>query len=166
MAFDMQAAFRSDLPEAPAPWTDGPPFGFVGGHNDAASVPFAGLAEAAVTALSREGRNLATYNLGGSPLGYLPLREFLSASLTTRASMPCDPDEILDAQPSLPAREREQVRRGDAHDRVPVAGPAVHIAHRHEPAAADLRHHGHPDTERFACPDEHCPCGGIRAAAR
>ncbi|MEL7155440.1 MAG: PLP-dependent aminotransferase family protein [Actinomycetota bacterium] len=103
MAFDMTATFRSDLPPADGVWNAPPPYSFVGGHNDAASVPFAGLAEAAATALSREGRNLATYNLGGSPLGYLPLREHLASSLGARAAMPCAPDEILITSGSLQA---------------------------------------------------------------
>ncbi|MEM8924405.1 MAG: PLP-dependent aminotransferase family protein [Actinomycetota bacterium] len=103
MAFDMAAAFRSDLPPAGGPWSEPPPFSFVGGHNDGPSVPVAGLTEAAVSAIGREGRNLATYNLGDSPLGYLPLRAHLAESLAARASMPCDPDEILITSGSLQA---------------------------------------------------------------
>ena len=74
MSFDMLANFRDDLPAAAGAWVDPPDFAFVGGHNDPESIPFGGLAEAAGTVLRREGRNLATYNLGGSPQGYLPLR--------------------------------------------------------------------------------------------
>ncbi len=103
VAFDMASAFRADLPPAAPEWQEGPEFGFVGGHNDGPSVPFAGLAEAAVTALRREGQALATYNLGGSPLGYEPLRTFVADALTTRASMSCDLDEILITSGSLQA---------------------------------------------------------------
>lgn len=103
MAFDMTSAFRSDLPAPDSTWEAPPAYSFVGGHNDAASVPFTGLAEAALSVLRREGRALANYNLGGSPLGYRPLREFLAASLATRASMHCDPEQILITSGSLQA---------------------------------------------------------------
>lgn len=103
MAFDMESAFRSDLPAAAGEWKPPPDFGFVGGHNDADSIPFAGLAEAAVSALRREGQALATYNLGGSPLGYEPLRQFVADALGTRAAINCDLDEILITSGSLQA---------------------------------------------------------------
>ena len=103
MAFDMLANFRDDLPAAAGEWQDPPDYSFVGGNNDAESIPFAGLAEAAVTALRREGRNLATYNLGGSPQGYAPLREFVMSSLGGRAGMSGDPEEVLIVSGSLQA---------------------------------------------------------------
>ena len=103
MGFDMTAAFRSDLPASAEGWSPPPRFSFVGGHNDGDSIPFAGLAEAAVTALSRDGRQLATYNLGGSPLGLLSLREQIAGSLAARAGLDCDPDQILITSGSLQA---------------------------------------------------------------
>ena len=103
MSFDMKAAFRQDLPAAAASSAERPPFSFVGGHNDEDSIPFTGLAEAALTALRRDGRGLATYNLGGSPLGHAALRDFIAASLTSRALMPVDLDEILITSGSLQA---------------------------------------------------------------
>ncbi len=103
MAFDMMSALRSDLPDAAAAWKPAPKFSFVGGHNDGDSIPFAGLAESAVNAISRDGRNLVTYNLGGSPLGLLSLREFVAGSLAARAGLACDPDEILIVSGSLQA---------------------------------------------------------------
>jgi 2-aminoadipate transaminase len=99
----MLGAFRANLPEAPAPWQAPPPFSFVGGHNDADSIPFSGLAEAAVNVLRREGQNLATYNLGGSPLGYEPLRRFVMSELGARAGMSGNPDEVLITSGSLQA---------------------------------------------------------------
>ena len=101
--FDLTASFRSDLPDPAPTWSEPPRFSFVGGHNDAPSVPFAGLAEAAVNALTRDGRHLATYNLGGAPLGLRPLREFVADALERRAGMACDPDEILIVSGSLQA---------------------------------------------------------------
>ncbi len=103
MSFDMTAAFRDGLPAAPGRWQEPPEYSFVGGNNDAESIPFGSLAEAAVSVLKREGRALATYNLGGSPLGYLPLRQFVVDALGTRASMTVDPDEVLLTSGSLQA---------------------------------------------------------------
>ena len=103
MGFDMTALLRPDLPDGEARWTGDPPFNFVGGHNDPASVPFGGFAEAATIALARHGQALARYNLGGSPQGHLPLREFIAAALDRRALMPTDPSEILVTSGSLQA---------------------------------------------------------------
>jgi 2-aminoadipate transaminase len=103
MSFDMLASFRSDLPVVGDGWRPPPEYSFVGGHNDAASVPFSGLAEALVTALRREGSNLAYYNLGGSPLGYEPLRSFIVGELGARAGMAGGPDQVLMVSGSLQA---------------------------------------------------------------
>jgi len=99
----MLAAFRSDLPVVGDGWRPPPEYSFVGGHNDAASVPFSGLAESLVTALRREGSNLAYYNLGGSPLGYEPLRSFIVGELGARAGMAGGPDQVLMVSGSLQA---------------------------------------------------------------
>lgn len=112
----MRTAFRSGLPVAGDGWKEPPPFSFVGGHNDEESVPFGGLAEAALGALRREGRALATYNLGGSPQGYRPLRDFVAASLDARAGQRCDPDEVLITSGSLQALDlvnEALLERGD-----------------------------------------------------
>lgn len=103
MTFDMTNLFRSDLPAGEQPWQPAPRFSFVGGHNDAANVPFGGLAEAAVSVLRREGPSLATYNLGGGPQGYDRLREFICHKLGTRAHMACDPGQVLVTSGSLQA---------------------------------------------------------------
>ena len=101
--FDMAALLRPDLPDGEARWTADLPFNFVGGHNDPASVPSGGFAESAAVALARHGPALARYNLGGSPQGHLPLREFIAAALDRRALMPTDPSEILVTSGSLQA---------------------------------------------------------------
>ncbi len=103
MTFDMLGALRSDLPDAGGPWTPPPEYSFVGGHNNAASIPFSGLAEALVNGLRREGQNLAYYNLGGSPLGYEPLREFVMSELGARAGIGGAPDQVLIVSGSLQA---------------------------------------------------------------
>lgn len=99
----MSAALRPDLPAPAEPWAASPTYSFVGGHNDRASIPFGGLAEAAVNALRREGQALAAYNLGGSPQGYEPLRRFVCDKLGVRASTPVEPDEVLITSGSLQA---------------------------------------------------------------
>lgn len=101
--FDMLGALRQDLPAAAPQWSAAPEYSFVGGNNDAASIPFAGLSEALVTAMRREGHKLATYNLGGSPLGYEPLREFVGTELGARAGMNAHPDQVLLVSGSLQA---------------------------------------------------------------
>ena len=99
----MTALLRPGLADGAAEWAGDPPFNFVGGHNDPASVPFGGFAEAAATALARHGPALAAYNLGGSPQGHLPLREFISEALDRRAHMSTDPSEVLVTSGSLQA---------------------------------------------------------------
>ena len=101
--FDMAALLRPDVPDGEARWTGDLRFNFVGGHNDPASMPFGGFAESAAVALARHGPALARYNLGGSPQGHLPLREFIAAALDRRALMPTDPSEILVTSGSLQA---------------------------------------------------------------
>ncbi|NNC80575.1 MAG: PLP-dependent aminotransferase family protein [Acidimicrobiales bacterium] len=103
MTFDIAEHFRDDLPEAPGQWQSSPEFSFVGGHNDPANIPFSGLSEALVNVLRREGQNLAFYNLGGSPLGYEPLREFVISQLGARAGMTGGPDQVLMVSGSLQA---------------------------------------------------------------
>ena len=99
----MTALLRPGLADGEAAWVGDPPFNFVGGHNDPASVPFGGFAEAATAALARHGPGLAFYNLGGSPQGHLPLREFVAEALDRRAQMPTDPSEVLITSGSLQA---------------------------------------------------------------
>ncbi len=103
MSFDMTAALRDDLPAPSDPWQPAPPYSFVGGHNDSASIPFAGLAEAAVNAMRDNGPDLAAYNLGGSPQGFEPLRRFVCDKLGVRAGTPTEPDEVLITSGSLQA---------------------------------------------------------------
>ena len=46
-------------------------------------------------ALKREGATLATYGLNSGPLGYRPLREFLTRKLNKQCGIECTADEIL-----------------------------------------------------------------------
>lgn len=103
MSFDVRALFRAGLPAAEPRWGGYPPYSFVGGHNDADSLPFAGLVEASATALRRDGKLLAAYNLGGSPQGYEVLRRFVATTLAERTAMRCDAEDVLLTSGSLQA---------------------------------------------------------------
>jgi len=76
--FDYADLLRTDLPAPSAKWTGFPRYNFVGGHNDADSVPVEDLIAAATQVLKREGKTLATYGLQSGSLGYRPLREFIA----------------------------------------------------------------------------------------
>ncbi len=99
--FDYAELLRPDLPPAAARWSGFPRYNFVGGHNDADSVPVEGLIAAASTVLRREGRTLSTYGLESGPLGYGPLREFIARKLARDAGIVCSADEILITSGSL-----------------------------------------------------------------
>lgn len=99
--FDYEGLLRPDLPPAATRWSGFPKYNFVGGHNDAASVPVEGLIAAAGRVLAREGRTLATYGLDSGPLGYRPLREFIVRKLAKDAGITCTPDEVLITSGSL-----------------------------------------------------------------
>ncbi|MBI1394537.1 MAG: aminotransferase class I/II-fold pyridoxal phosphate-dependent enzyme [Betaproteobacteria bacterium] len=99
--FDCTGLLRSDLPPASAKWEGFPRYNFIGGHNDAASVPVDDLVAAAVSVLRREGRTLATYGLDSGPQGHRGLREFLVKKLARDAGIRCSADEILITSGSL-----------------------------------------------------------------
>ncbi len=103
MPFDHTPHFRADLPAAAGRWTGYPEYNFVGGHNDADSIPVDGLLAAAQAVIGREGRQLALYQLDSGPMGYRPLRDFIAAKLARRAGMTVDPDNILVTSGSLQA---------------------------------------------------------------
>ncbi len=93
--FDFEKLLRPDLPPAATPWSGFPEYNFVGGHNDADSVPVDDLIAAATTVLRRDGKTLATYGMQSGPLGYRSLREFLVRKLAKDAGITCTADEIL-----------------------------------------------------------------------
>ena len=100
---DIASLYATGLPPPAPRWTGFPRYNLVGGHNDAAQIPVAGLIAAATRALEREGPTLAMYGLHSGPLGYRPLREFLSGKLARHAGISCTPDEILITSGSLQA---------------------------------------------------------------
>jgi 2-aminoadipate transaminase len=103
--FDFGPLLAPNLPPAAAKFNGFPKYNFVGGHNDATQVPVDALIAAVTTVLKREGTTLSTYGLESGPLGYKPLREFLSGKLKGHAGITCSPDEILITSGSLQAMD-------------------------------------------------------------
>ena len=100
-SFDFSALLAPGLPPAAVKFAGFPKYNFVGGHNDADSVPVEDLIEAAVQVLRREGKTLATYGLQSGSLGYRPLREFIARKLAKDAGISCSADEVLITSGSL-----------------------------------------------------------------
>ena len=101
MSFDYTAFFRQDLPPAANAFGGFPQYNFVGGHNDADSVPVMGLVDALSTAMRKDGRHLATYGMNSGAQGYLPLRTYIAQMLENRAGLATDPTQILVTTGSL-----------------------------------------------------------------
>ena len=102
-SFDFAPLLTAGLPAPAAKWNGFPRYNFIGGHNDANLVPLDHLIAAATTVLQREGSTLATYGMQSGPLGYRPLREFLTAKLKRSADIFCAADEVLITSGSLQA---------------------------------------------------------------
>ena len=100
---DFAALYAPGLPPPAQPYNGFPTYNFVGGHNDAERVPVEALTKAVTDVMRREGATLAMYGLDSGPLGYRPLRDFLSTKLARTAGMVCTPDEILMTSGSLQA---------------------------------------------------------------
>jgi 2-aminoadipate transaminase len=100
---DFAPLFPPGLPPPAAKWNGFAKYNFIGGHNDADQLPLDGLVKALNDVLAREGRTLATYGVASGPLGYKPLREFLTEKLRRTAGITCDADEILITSGSLQA---------------------------------------------------------------
>ncbi len=103
MSFDYTPFFRDNLPPAAQPFGGFPAYNFIGGHNDADSVPVDELAAALTKAMARDGKHLATYGMNSGAQGYLPLRQYIAAMLEDRAGMATDPGSILITTGSLQA---------------------------------------------------------------
>ena len=63
MSFDYTSFFRSDLPPEAIQFGGFPEYNFIGGHNDADSVPVTELADALGSAMKKDGKHLATYGM-------------------------------------------------------------------------------------------------------
>jgi 2-aminoadipate transaminase len=102
-AFDFAPLLPPNLPPPAVRWSGLAKYNFTGGNNDGDAVPVDGLIAAATASLKRDGRNLATYNLGSGPQGHRALREFLVGKLKRDASIDCSADDILLVSGSLQA---------------------------------------------------------------
>jgi 2-aminoadipate transaminase len=98
---DYAGLLAPGLPPAAVKYNGFPKYNFVGGHNDADSIPVEGLRAAADAVLSREGRTLATYGLESGPQGYIGLRQFLVRKLKADAGIDCTIDDLLITSGSL-----------------------------------------------------------------
>lgn len=103
MTFDMKQLYRDGLPTPAASFGGYPKFNFVGGHNDAASIPVSELIAAVQRSLEVGGRTLATYGMTSGPQGHLPLREFIARRMTDSAGMSDTAREVLVTSGSLQA---------------------------------------------------------------
>jgi 2-aminoadipate transaminase len=92
---DYSSLLRSDIPAPAKRWGGFPPFNFVGGNNDAPSVPIEGMIEATAAVLRREGATLSTYGMQSGPQGYTPLRQFVADKLGKRSGMTVSADDVL-----------------------------------------------------------------------
>ena len=63
MEFDYSSSYRAGLPAPKERWDGFPPYNFVGGDNDADTVPVEDFIAASQSMLAREGRTLATYGV-------------------------------------------------------------------------------------------------------
>src|SRR5262249_30483369 len=70
-------------------------------HTNANNVTGHSLIHTSTTVPKRKGATLASYVLNSGPLGYRPLREFLSGKLKSHAGIACSADEILITSGSL-----------------------------------------------------------------
>ncbi|MEQ8369300.1 MAG: PLP-dependent aminotransferase family protein [Alphaproteobacteria bacterium] len=95
MAFDFERRLARAAP-APAPtWSGFAPYNFIGGHNDSASLPSDGLAEAAVAVLRDRGRDLSYYSIGDGPRGVRSLRREVAQRLARHRGATVDADSVL-----------------------------------------------------------------------
>lgn len=100
-SFDFTPLLAPNQPVPAARYTGFPKYNFVGGHNDPEHLPVDDLVAAATSVLKREGHTLSTYGLNSGPLGYRPLREFLTKKLKGHAGITCSPDDIMITSGSL-----------------------------------------------------------------
>ena len=88
-----------------APYKGLPPYHFVGGNIDEASVPAEALAAALAKVAGPEGHAMGKYGMDSGPQGYLPLREEISRILARRCGMNAPAGDILVTTGSLQAMD-------------------------------------------------------------
>jgi 2-aminoadipate transaminase len=100
-AFDFAPLLRPGLPPAAPKWPGLAKYNFTGGNNDGDAIPLERLTAAMTAVLEREGRSLATYNVGNGPQGYRRLREFIAVKLKRDAGIACTAEDIIVTSGSL-----------------------------------------------------------------
>jgi 2-aminoadipate transaminase len=105
MSFDFSNVLSRRAASAGAQWKGYPPYHFVGGNIDEATVPVDELATALDKVFRAEGHSMAKYGMENGSQGYLPLREFIVGNLKRRADMDIEPEEILLTSGSLQAMD-------------------------------------------------------------
>ncbi|NQV99715.1 MAG: PLP-dependent aminotransferase family protein [Rhodospirillales bacterium] len=190
MTFEFGSLFRPRLPAAAAaPFAGYPKYYFVGGNNDADTVPTKKLGEIAKAVLEREGSILALYGVGHGPQGYLPLRQFIAKTLHQKAALACHVDEILVTSGSLQALDlvnnlflepgdtvlAEEASYGGAVSRLKALGANVigidmdedgmRMDHLRQ-VLADLKRHGIRPKFIYTIPTVQNPSGTVLTTAR
>lgn len=113
--FNIDQFLHEDTLPRSQKWNGFPIFNFIGGHNDEELVPLKDLEKAAKKVILENGKILGKYNYTG-PLGYLPLRKFITKKLKKGAKMDCSEEEILIVSGSLQALDlvnETLLRNGD-----------------------------------------------------
>ncbi|MBT3789645.1 MAG: PLP-dependent aminotransferase family protein [Alphaproteobacteria bacterium] len=105
MSFDFSNVLSSRATSSAGQWTGYPPFHFVGGNIDEATVPVDALATALDKVFRAQGHSMAKYGMESGSQGYLPLREFIVGNLKRRAGMDINPAEVLLTSGSLQAMD-------------------------------------------------------------
>jgi 2-aminoadipate transaminase len=114
--FDFDAILTAGASGAAKPFSGYPPYHFVGGNINEATVPSHALADAVSDVIRNHGHTMAKYGMDSGPQGYLPLREFISDCLKRRAKMSVTPDQVLLTTGSLQAMDlvnKALLNRGD-----------------------------------------------------
>lgn len=99
--FNVDRFLNTNSPKA-SRWKSFPEFNFIGGHNDEELIPVKELEDVSKKIILENGKKLGKYNFTG-PLGWLPLRKFITKKLNKGAKINCNEEEILIVSGSLQA---------------------------------------------------------------
>jgi 2-aminoadipate transaminase len=105
MNFDFSNVLSSRSSATGNQWKGYPPYHFVGGNIDEATVPVDELATALDKVFRAQGHSMAKYGMENGAQGYLPLREFIVGNLKRRTGMEITTEEVLLTTGSLQAMD-------------------------------------------------------------
>ncbi len=105
MAFAFDASLSEKATAQAAPFKGYPPYHFVGGNIDEATVPADQLAQIMADIIREKGHHMAKYGMESGPQGHLPLREFICDFNKRHAGMDTTPDQVLLTSGSLQAMD-------------------------------------------------------------